>query len=136
MSLTQFGVSQSNISFTFSSFILIPSSLITTSKNLTSLTFYLYFSGFTYKLFSANLFTTFSTNSSYHFSPSIPIITLSINAATFPIFIKSLSNLFIIAWNVASEFVNPKNMTVGSKDLSGVVKAAFHSSPSFILTLL
>jgi len=37
---------------------------------------------------------------------------------------------------MAGEFVNPKNMTVGSKDPSGVVKAAFYSSPSFIFTLL
>jgi len=37
---------------------------------------------------------------------------------------------------MASKFVNPKNMTVGSKDPSGVMKAAFYSSPSFILTLL
>jgi len=41
-----------------------------------------------------------------------------------------------MAWNMASEFVSPKNMTVGLKDPSGVVKAAFHSSPCFILILL
>jgi len=41
-----------------------------------------------------------------------------------------------MVWNVASGFVNPKNMTVGSKDLSGAVKVTFLSSPFFILTLL
>ena len=58
------------------------------------------------------------------------------NATIFPVLIKSLSNLFIIAWNIAGELVNPKNITIGSKDPSGVVNAAFHSSPSFILMLL
>ena len=37
---------------------------------------------------------------------------------------------------MAGKFVNPKNMTVGSKNPSMVVKAAFYSSLSFILTLL
>ena len=37
---------------------------------------------------------------------------------------------------MAGEFVNPKNVTVGSNNSSGVVKATFHSSPSLILTLL
>jgi len=37
---------------------------------------------------------------------------------------------------VASEFVNLKNITVGSKDPSDVVNAAFYSSTSLILTLL
>jgi len=41
-----------------------------------------------------------------------------------------------MAWNVAGEFVNPKNITIGSKDPSGVVNAAFYSSPSLILILL
>jgi len=37
---------------------------------------------------------------------------------------------------MAGEFVNPKNMTVGSKDSSGVVNATFYSSSFLILTLL
>jgi len=37
---------------------------------------------------------------------------------------------------VASEFVKTKNITVGSNNSSGVIKAAFHSSLFFILTLL
>jgi len=41
-----------------------------------------------------------------------------------------------MAWNMAGEFVNPKNMTVGSNDTSSVVKATFHLSPSLILILL
>ena len=41
-----------------------------------------------------------------------------------------------MVWNVAGEFVNLKNITVGSKDPSGIVNAAFHSSPSLIHMLL
>src|SRR6266481_6490667 len=44
--------------------------------------------------------------------------------------------VFIIIWNVAGEFVRPKNMTVGSNSPSGVRKVAFHSSPSLIWMLL
>src|SRR6266478_1959959 len=44
--------------------------------------------------------------------------------------------VFIIIWNVAGEFVSPKNITVGSNKPSGVRKAAFHLSPSLILMLL
>ncbi len=44
--------------------------------------------------------------------------------------------MFIIIWNVAGEFVSPKNITVGSNSPLGVRKAAFHSSPSLIRMLL
>src|SRR6266478_5131751 len=44
--------------------------------------------------------------------------------------------VFIIIWNVAREFVRPKNMTVGSNSPSGVRKVAFHSSPSLMRMLL
>ena len=37
---------------------------------------------------------------------------------------------------MASEFVTPKNMTVGSKSPSGVRKAAFHLSPGLMRMLL
>jgi len=37
---------------------------------------------------------------------------------------------------VATTFVSPKNITIGSKALSGIENTAFHSSPSLILTLL
>ena len=136
MSLMHFGVSQSNILFTFSFSIFILSSPITTPKNSTSFTFYLYFSSFTYKLFSSNLFIISATNSSCSSSSSVSTITLSMNTITFPVLIESLSNLFIIIWKVASEFVKPKNITVGLNDLSRVVNAAFHLSPFLILTLL
>ena len=39
-------------------------------------------------------------------------------------------------WKVAGELHIPKNMTNGSKSPFVVLKAAFHSSPSLILTLL
>ena len=44
--------------------------------------------------------------------------------------------VFIIIWNVASELINPKNITVGSKSPSGVRKAAFHSSSDLMWMLL
>ena len=136
MFLTHFGVSHSKTPFTFTSSILIPSGPITTPKNLTSLTFYLHFSSFIYKSFSSNLLITFATNSSCPSSISVPTIMSSMNTATFPVLIKSLNNSFIIAWKVAGEFVNPKNITIGSKNPSGVVNAAFYLSPSLILMLL
>ena len=136
MSLTPFGVGQSKTPFTFSSFILISSSPITTLKNPTSFTFHLYFSGFTYRLFSANLLTTSFTNSSCSSSPSVPIITLSIKLTTLPVLIRSHKISFIIVWKVTGEFVSPKNMTIGSNDPSSVINTAFYSSPFFIYTLL
>ena len=50
--------------------------------------------------------------------------------------IMSLKMLSIIAWKVAGELHNPKNITVGSKSPRFVLKAAFHWSPSHIQTLL
>jgi hypothetical protein len=44
--------------------------------------------------------------------------------------------VFIVAWKVTSELVRLKNITVGSNSPSLVVKAAFHSCPFFILTVL
>ena len=41
-----------------------------------------------------------------------------------------------MVWNVASELVSPKNITVGSNVLSSVVNTTFYLSPSFIHTLL
>jgi len=43
---------------------------------------------------------------------------------------------FIMAWKVAGELVRPKNMTLGSNNPSLVMKAAFHSSPFLMRTLL
>jgi len=43
---------------------------------------------------------------------------------------------FIIVWNIAEEFVNLKNMTVGSNKPLFVIKAAFHLSSSLMHTLL
>jgi len=35
-----------------------------------------------------------------------------------------------MAWNIASEFVKPKNITIGLNNSFGIVKAAFHLSLS------
>src|SRR6267142_2180489 len=50
--------------------------------------------------------------------------------------ISGAKTKFIIVWNVAGEFVRPKNITVGSNKPSFVMKAAFHSSPFLMRTLL
>ena len=41
-----------------------------------------------------------------------------------------------MVWNVAEEFVRPKNMTLGSNRPWFVINTAFHSSPSLMRTLL
>ena len=62
--------------------------------------------------------------------------TLSTKAVTFPLLIMFLRISFIIIWNVVGKFVIPRNITVGSKNLTWVVNILFHSSSSLILTLL
>jgi len=136
MSLTSFGGGYSNTPFTFSFFILISSGPITTPRNPTSLTFYLHFSSFIYKLFSINLFITSSTILLCSFSFFVPTIMLFMKLATSLMLIKSQRILFIIVWNVTREFLSPKNITVGSNDSSGVMNIAFHLSSSFICILL
>ena len=111
-------------------------SFITTLKKTTSLIFHLHFSSFTYKLFSS-ISSIFLLLVHYgFFFISIPIITSSMKLYIFSVLIKSLSNSFIMVWNVASEFVKLKNITIGSNNPSGVVKSAFYLSSSFILILL
>ncbi|EGN91038.1 hypothetical protein SERLA73DRAFT_81362 [Serpula lacrymans var. lacrymans S7.3] len=55
---------------------------------------------------------------------------------TNPSSINSLKSVFIIVWNVAGEFVSPKNMTNGSNNPRFVLNAALCSSPSLIRILL
>ena len=69
-------------------------------------------------------------------SLSLPIITLSIKLATFPVLIRFHRISFIMVWNIAGEFVSPKNITVGLNNPSSVINTAFYSSPFFILILL
>src|SRR6266478_6920103 len=57
------------------------------------------------------------------------------NLVGYHIFI-SLNIWFMVHWKVARVFVSPKNITCGSNSPLGVLKAAFHSSPSLILMLL
>src|SRR6266481_6760164 len=54
--------------------------------------------------------------------------------ATNPSSIRSLKMSFIMVWNVAGLLVSPKYMTRGLKSPQFVWKAAFHSSPSFIVS--
>ena len=128
MSLTSFGIGQSNTFFTFTFSILIPSSSITIPKNPTSLTFHLHFSSLIYRSFFANFFTTFSTTLLYSSSFSVFTIMSSMKLLTAPVLIKSQRILFIIIWNIIGEFLSQKNITVGSNDPSGVMNTTFHSS--------
>ena len=136
ISLTPSKISQYSTFFTFSYSIFIPLDSITTLKNTTFLTFYLYFSGFTYRSFSTSLFTISSTISLCFSFSSIPTITLLMKLATSPVLIKFYRILFIIIWNIARKFISPKNITVSSNNPFRVVNAAFYSFPSFIYILL
>jgi hypothetical protein len=60
----------------------------------------------------------------------------SIYMVRFPLAICVWNRVFIVAWKVTSELVRLKNITVGLNSPSLVVKAAFHSCPFFILTVL
>jgi len=82
-----------------------------------SLIFHLYFSSFTYRSFSTNLFTTFSIILLCPSSSSIPTIILSMKLFTSLILIKSYRISFIIVWNIAGELVSLKNITVSSNKL-------------------
>jgi len=54
----------------------------------------------------------------------------------YPLIDEFLKRSFIIVCNVAGLFVKLKNITRGSKRPQFMQKAAFHSSPSLIHTLL
>ena len=119
MSLTSFGVDHFNNLFIFFSFILIPSSPITTPRNPIFLTFYLHFSSFAYRLFSTDLFTASFATSLYPSSFSILTIISSMKLVTSLVLIKSYRISFIIIWNIVRELVSPKNITIGSNDPFG-----------------
>jgi len=53
-----------------------------------------------------------------------------------PLIYDSLKLLFIMIWNAARLFVRLKNITRGLNSPKFIQKAAFHSSPSLIHTLL
>jgi len=53
-----------------------------------------------------------------------------------PCAICSQKIVFIMVWKVASEFVRPKNMTIGSYSPSGVVNTAFQQSSGWIFIVL
>ena len=53
-----------------------------------------------------------------------------------PSCISSAKMVVIIVWNMAREFVDPKNIIVGLNNPSLVTKAAFHLLPALIRMLL
>ena len=66
----------------------------------------------------------------------VKIRMLSKYTTTTPLEIRSSKIPSIIIWKVAGLLVRPKNITSGSYSPQLVQKAAFHSSPFFIWTLL
>jgi len=66
------------------------------------------------------------------FSVSVAISILLMKVATLPLLIIFLKRLFIMAWKVASKFVSPKYITVGSNDPRYVINTVFHSFSSLI----
>ena len=109
----------------------IPLTLFRVSQFNTSFIF-----TFSYKLFSANLFITFFTTLLCPFSSFFLTIISPMKFTTSPVLIKSYRILFIIVWNIAGEFISPKNITIGLNNSFNIVNAAFHLSLSFIYILL
>lgn len=95
-----------------------------------------HFSGFKNRSLSFSHWRTLRISLSCSFMLLVNIRMSSIYTTTCPSSIMSEKILFIIAWKVTWELVNLKNMTVGSNSPLFILKAAFHSSPSLILTLL
>ena len=120
----------SRTAFTFSFFIFILLGLITTSKNFTFLTFHLHFYSFTYKLFSSNLSTTFSTTLLCPSFFSVPTITLSIKLATF----QYWSDFLVFCWLWLRKWL--VSLSISLNDTSSIISIAFHLLSFFICILL
>src|SRR6202522_540844 len=95
-----------------------------------------HFNAFRKRLFSHNLCSTNLVYRSRSSCVLAKIKMLSIYIMTMHPLIMSTKMASIIAWNVGGELHIPKNMTIGSKSPRLVLKAAFHSSPFLIRTLL
>ena len=131
-----FGISQVVIALTFAGSICTPFALTITPRQSTCSFANLHFSGFRKRQFSFSIWRTRLTSSQCSSMVKVYIRISAIYTCTFPSTITSRKIAFIIVWNVAGEFVSPKNITVGLKRPSLVMKVAFSSSPSFILMLL
>src|SRR5712671_6215454 len=109
----------------------------TTPKNSMRLCVNAHFSGLRYRSCFSSLSNILWTHCLWNVgSLGVAISMSSMYTVSQPSLISSSKMAFIIAWKVAGELVIPKNMTVGSYNPSFVMKAAFHSSPSLIRTLL
>src|SRR5712672_3047798 len=109
----------------------------TTPKNLIRFCVNVHFSGLRYR----SCFSSLSKILWMHFlwntrSSGVAMSISSMYTVSQPSRISSSNIVFIMAWNVAGELVRPKNMTVGSYSPLLVMKAAFHSSPFLMHTLL
>src|SRR5712675_1017718 len=109
----------------------------TTPKNSMLFCVNAHFSGFRYRLCFSNLSKILWMHCLWNVGSSEVAMSISsMYTVSHPSRISSSKIAFIIAWKVAGELVIPKNMTVSSYRPSFVMKAAFHSLPSLILTLL
>src|ERR1700678_3526532 len=95
-----------------------------------------HFNAFKKRSFSRNLCSTNLVYRSRSSCVLAKIKMLSIYIMTMHPSIMSTKMASIIAWNVGGELHIPKNMTIGLKSPRLVLKAAFHSSPFLIRTLL
>src|SRR6266852_5907721 len=134
MSFFFFGTGQSMITATFLGSIHTWPFLMITPRNSTLSFSNLHFAAFRYSLFSCRIWNTLLLTSQC--SSTVSVNTSISYTFTTSSQIRSLNILFMKAWKVAREFVNPKNMTVGSNSLLLVWKATFHLSPSLIHILL
>jgi hypothetical protein len=96
-----------------------------------------HFDSLRYRSWSSSLCKTRSTHCSWKIGSSLVATRRSsMYTTSHPSRISSWKMWFIMAWKVAGELVSPKNITRGWYRPNGVMKAAFHSSPGLIRTLL
>ena len=95
-----------------------------------------HFSGWRNNLCSVSTSKTLQTTCSCSSSVFVKIRMSSKYTTTIPSAMRVLKMSFIIVWKVAELLVIPKNITRGSNRPRLVWKAAFHSSPGLIRTLL
>src|SRR5712671_6216181 len=131
----RYGHSATPLIFVGSIWIVLFSSI--TPKNLIHFCVNVHFSGLRYRLCFSSLSKILWTHFLWNIGSSgVAMSMSSMYTVSQPSRISSSNMVFIMAWKVVEEFVIPKNMTVGSYNPSFVMKAAFHSSPFLIHTLL
>ena len=109
---------------------------MTNSRYLICLQWNSHFSRQRNSLCSASISRTLQTARPCSSSVFVKIKMSSKYTMTIPLAMTVQKTLFIMVWKVVGLLVIPKNITRGSKRLRLVRKAAFHSSPGLMCTLL